>query len=91
MTALWPLCRIDKLISGDIHQPDVGVGGDVGVKERAVVAGEGGAADVDVLIRYHEDLLVLSCDRVVEEESSLTDKQQAAVVVEPDRPVAKIR
>ena len=71
------------------HEPDIGFGGDVRVEKRAVVAGEGGATDVDVLIGDDQDLLVLSSLRVEEEKSSLTDEQQAAVVVEPDGPVAE--
>ena len=47
-------------IRADVHKPDIGFGGHVGVVERVVVAGEGGAADVDVLIGHYQDLLVLS-------------------------------
>jgi len=79
------------LIRGDVHEPNIGLCCDVRVEERAVVAGEGGAADVDVLIGNYQDLLVFSSLRVEEEKSPLTDKQQAAVVVEPDGPVAEVR
>ena len=49
-----------KLFRGEVHEPNVSVRRDVREIKRTVVAREGGAADVYVLIRDLEYLMVLS-------------------------------
>jgi hypothetical protein len=50
---------VANLFRGEIHEPDVGLCCYIREINRAVVAGEGGASDVYVLIRDLEYLMVL--------------------------------
>ena len=84
-----PFCGY--LFRGEIHEPDVGVRCDVCEINCAVVAGEGGAADVNVLIRDLEYLMILSRRRVIEIDGSLAHKQQMTIIVEPKRPIPEVR
>ena len=49
-----------RLVTRNLHQPNIGFGSHIRKVDRAVVMRESGTADVHVLISYGENLAILS-------------------------------